>query len=79
MNKETAKTKNGGAIKINVFESVEEYVTKYSKETALKNLNRMERVDAINTANRKTSVTAQLKAALKSGKITQAQIDALLK
>ena len=79
MKSETAKTKNGGSIKINVFETVEEYIKENSKELALKNLNRMERVDAINTANRKTSVTAQLKAALKSGKITQAQIDALLK
>jgi hypothetical protein len=79
MNSESVKTKNGGTIKVNVFESIEEYVKAYGKETTLKNLNRIERVDSVNTANRKQSITAKLKAAMKAGKITEEQLAALLK
>jgi len=73
------KTKNGGTIKVESYESVEEYIKAHGKENTLTALNRIHRVDAVNAANRKQSLTAKLKAAIKAGTVTEAQVKALLK
>ena len=79
MKQESVKTKNGGIIKVNIFESTEEYVKTFGKPKALKNLNRITRVDAVNEANRKQSNLAKLKVALKSDPAMEVEFQALLK
>ena len=79
MNETKVKTKNGGTIIVKVFEKIEEYVEAYGKEKTLTDLNRMNRIDAVNNANRKMSLPARLKVAVREGKVTEAQLLALLK
>lgn len=79
MKKEKVETKNGGVIDVVVYETLTEATKKLSEEGVLKAVNRQIRTDAVNEANRKMSVTAQLKKAVKVGKITEAQLLALLK
>lgn len=79
MKKIQVETKHGGKIIVPVFESLESAIKVTSKEAVLKNFNRMTRIDLVNEANREMSVTAQLKKAVKAGKVTEAQILALLK
>lgn len=79
MKKIQVETKHGGQITVPVFESLESAIKATSKEVVLKNFNRMTRIDLVNEANREMSVTAQLKKAVKAGKVTEAQLLALLK
>ena len=79
MKKVIVETKHGGKISVPVFESLESAIKSTSKEAVLKNFNRMTRIDLVNEANREMSVTAQLKKAVKAGKVTEEQILALLK
>ena len=79
MKKENVETKNGGTISVTIYENLEEYIQENSKATALKNLNRITRVDAVNEANRTQSQMAKVKRAVKAGKISEASLDALLK
>lgn len=79
MRKVIVDTKHGGRVSVPVFESLEQAVKAVSKEVVLKNFNRMTRIDFVNEANRKMSLTARLKKALKLGKISEATIESLLK
>lgn len=79
MKKEKVETKNGGIIDVVVYETLAEATKKLSEKGVLKAINRQIRTDAVNEANRKMSVTAQLKKAVKAGKVTEAQLLALLK
>ena len=73
------ETKHGGKVSVPVFDSLEDALKSSSKTLVLRNFNRMIRIDMVNEANRKQSLTAQLRAAVKAGKITEAQLLALLK
>ena len=79
MKKVIVETKHGGKVSIPYFDSLADAVTSFTEKTVLRNFNRMIRIDIVNTANREQSVTAQLKAAVKTGKITEDQLLALLK
>ena len=78
MRKIVVETK-GGNVAVPFFESLEDAVKTYSKELVLKNFNRMLRIDLVNEKNRKQSLTARLKKALKLGKLTENDIEQLLK
>lgn len=73
------ETKHGGKVSVPVFDSLEDALKSSSKTLVLRNFNRMIRIDMVNEANRKQSLTAKLRAAVKAGKITEAQLLALLK
>ncbi len=79
MKKEKVETKNGGVIDVVVYETLAEATKKLTEKGVLKAVNRQIRTDAVNEANRKMSVTAQLKKAVKVGKVSEAQLLALLK
>ena len=79
MKKIIVETKHGGNVSVPVFDSLADAVKVFSEKTVLKNFNRMVRIDMVNEANRKQSLTAKLRAAVKAGKITEDQLLALLK
>ncbi|MCK4498907.1 hypothetical protein KAU11_00240 [Candidatus Babeliales bacterium] len=79
MKKEKVETKNGGVIDVVVYETLAEATKKLLEEGVLKAVNRQVRTDAVNEANRTMSTTAKLKRAVKDGKVTEAQLLALLK
>ena len=79
MKKIIVETKHGGSVSVPVFETLEDAVKVNSKEEVLKNFNRMIRIDIVNEANRKMSLTARLKKALKLGKLQESDLESLLK
>ena len=79
MKKIIVETKHGGKVSVPIFETLEDAVKENSKEVVLKNFNRMVRIDIVNEANRKMSLTARLKKALKLGKLTEGDLEKLLK
>ena len=79
MKKVIVETKNGGKVAIPVYESIEEIIKTFSKELVLKNLNRIIRIDSVNEANRKMSITARLKKAIKLGQLKESDLEGLLK
>lgn len=74
----TVETKHGGKVAVPVYVTMEQAIKRNSKETVLKNFNRMIRIDLVNEANRKMSLTARLKKAVKLGKLTEADLEKLL-
>jgi hypothetical protein len=79
MKKIIVETKHGGKVSVPIFETLEDAVKENSKETVLRNFNRMVRIDIVNEANRKMSLTARLKKAVKLGKLTEEDLEKLLK
>lgn len=69
------ETKNGGTIEVVKFDSLTEATTELGAVEALVFINRQVRTKAVNEANTKQSLLAKLKAAVKSGKITQDELD----
>jgi hypothetical protein len=79
MKKIIVETKHGGSVSIPIFETLEDAVKVNSKDAVLRNFNRMVRIDIVNEANRKMSLTARLKKAVKDGKLTVEDLEKLLK
>jgi len=75
MKTEKVETKNGGIIDVSVYESFEDALEYLSEESVLKCVNRQIRTDAVNEANRKQSLLAKVRAAVKAGKLTQKDVD----
>ena len=79
MKKIIVETKHGGKVSVPMFDSLADAIQVLTEKTVLRNFNRMVRIDMVNEANRKQSLTAKLKAAVKAGKVTEDQLLALLK
>lgn len=79
MTKVTVKTKNGGDVKVTVYENLDEATKALSKAKVLKYVNRQIRTDTINKINAENSLDARLKKALKAGKLTEEDIEKMLK
>lgn len=78
MKKVMVETKHGGKVVVPIYETLEDAVKALSKERVLKDLNRMIRIDIVNEANRRMSITAKLKRAVKDGKILESDLLAFL-
>ena len=79
MKKIIVETKHGGKVSVPIFDSLADAIQVLTEKTVLRNFNRMVRIDLVNEANRKQSLSAKLRAAVKTGKITEDQLLALLK
>ena len=79
MKKIIVETKHGGKVSVPIFDSLADAIQVFTEKTVLRNFNRMIRIDMVNEANRKQSLSAKLRAAVKAGKITEDQLLALLK
>ena len=79
MKKIIVETKHGGKVSVPMFDSLADAIQVFTEKTVLRNFNRMVRIDMVNEANRKQSLTAKLKAAVKAGKVTEDQLLALLR
>lgn len=78
MKRVTVETKNGGKVEIPVYETFAELQKIFKEEVLVRNYNRIIRIDLVNDANRKMSITAKLKRAVKEGKITEDKLVELL-
>ena len=74
----SVETKNGGNIDVDFYETLTEATDAFQDAGVLKLFNRQFRTEAINKVNRERSLAAQLKKAVKDGKVTQAEVDAKL-
>lgn len=79
MKKIIVETKHGGKVSVPIFDALADAIAVFSEKVILRNFNRMIRIDLVNEANRKQSLSAKLRAAVKTGKITEDQLLALLK
>ena len=71
----SVETKNGGNIDVDFYETLTEATDAFQDAGVLKLFNRQFRTEAINKVNRERSLAAQLKKAVKDGKVTQAEVD----